>query len=116
MHILEKDGKPAFAILPFDEYQTLLDAQEELNDIRDSNVILKDAERIPSDVVNALLDGLNPIKIWRKHRGINQKSLAEMVGIRPAYLSQIETGERDGSVQVLRKIASALKVDLDDLE
>ena len=116
MQILEKDGKPAFAILPYEEYQALLDAQEELSDIRESKTILESSDRVPSEVVNAILDGQNAIKVWRKHRGINQTNLASEVGISSAYLSQIEKGERDGSMQVLRKIAAALAVDLDDLE
>jgi len=116
MQILEKDGKAAFAILPIEEYQALLEAQEELNDIKDSKAILKSPERVPSNIVDALLDGVNPIKVWRKHRGVSQKNLAKNIEISPAYLSQIEKGERNGSVLVLRKIAAALKVDLDDLD
>lgn len=121
MQILEKDGQPAFAILPFEEYQALLDAQEELNDIRDSQRIKEaiasgEEETIPSAVVDALLDGGNPIKIWRTYRNLKQTELAAQAGITPAYLSQIENGTRTGSIDVLRRLATVLKLDLDDLD
>jgi hypothetical protein len=47
-----------------------------------------------------------------EHRGHSLRQLAE-VGI--GYLSQIENGERKGTVGSLKKIAAALDVDLDDL-
>jgi transcriptional regulator with XRE-family HTH domain len=37
------------------------------------------------------------------------------VGLAPAYLSQIETGKRDGTLETYRKIAEALNLTLDDL-
>ncbi|MEE8273973.1 MAG: helix-turn-helix transcriptional regulator [Alphaproteobacteria bacterium] len=44
-----------------------------------------------------------------------QRALAEKVGVNTAYLSQIETGKRGGSTKVLRAVAKALAVDLDDI-
>lgn len=37
------------------------------------------------------------------------------LGLAPAYLSQIETGKRDGTLETYRKIAEALNLTLDDL-
>ncbi|MFS8043512.1 helix-turn-helix domain-containing protein [Xanthobacter sp. AM33] len=50
-----------------------------------------------------------------EHRGLTGKQLAAAAGIAPATLSQIEKGVRTGSVEMLRKIATALRVDLDDV-
>ena len=44
----------------------------------------------------------------RVESGLSQKALAARVGIRPAYLSQIETGGRFPSFGLLTKLASAL--------
>lgn len=41
--------------------------------------------------------------------------LATVAGISQPYLSEIESGEKTGSVDVLKRIAAALKVDLDDI-
>ncbi len=46
---------------------------------------------------------------------MTQRELATNVGVNAAYLSQIESGKRGGSTRVLRAIANALHVDLDDI-
>ncbi len=35
IQLIEKDGKPEWAILPYEEYLALLEQAEELEDIRD---------------------------------------------------------------------------------
>lgn len=72
-------------------------------------------ELLPAAMVDRILDGENPIRVWREHRGLSVKALAEKAGITPAYLSQVETGKRDGTVETLRKLAGALGATLDDL-
>ena len=72
-------------------------------------------ELIPADVVFAILDGENPIKVWREARGLTQRQLADAAGISKPYLSQIETGKCKGSTQSLASIAEALNVSLDEL-
>jgi transcriptional regulator with XRE-family HTH domain len=42
-------------------------------------------------------------------------ALAEAAGIAQAYLSQIETGKREGTVDTYRKLAEALRISMDDL-
>ena len=44
---------------------------------------------------------------------MTQKQLAQTVGVSSLYLSQIERGNRNGSVATLTAIAKALDVDLD---
>lgn len=72
-------------------------------------------EIIPAEVTFALLEGANPIAIWRKHRNLTQQALAAQVGISKAYLSQLEAGKRTGTAEVLARLAQALRLDLDDL-
>ena len=43
------------------------------------------------------------------------RRLAERAGIATGYLSQIENGERKGTVATLKKLAAALQVEIDDL-
>lgn len=70
---------------------------------------------IPASVVNALADGENPIKVWRGYRGLTQQQVAEEIGISVPSVSQLETAKRKASIDVMRKLASLLKVDIDDL-
>ena len=70
---------------------------------------------IPTGIVDQLLGGENPIRVWRDHRGLTGRALAEQAGIVPATLSQIETGKRKGTVDTLKALAAALGVMVDDL-
>ena len=42
-------------------------------------------------------------------------ALARKAGMARPYLTQLETGKRDGTVGTLRRIANALGVSIDDL-
>lgn len=72
-------------------------------------------EFFPVEVVDRLLAGESPIRVYRTYRGMTQKQLAEAAGINPVYLSQIETGKRAGSVRTLTAVARVLDVDPGDL-
>ena len=52
--------------------------------------------------------------MFRDHRGLTQTQLAEAAGLKQSYVSQIEAGTRNGSVDALTRIAEALRVELDD--
>ena len=75
----------------------------------------RDQERVPIGVVDRLIAGENPIRVWREHRDRSLRQLAKKAGVGIGYLSQIENGERKGTVKTLKKIATALDVDVDDL-
>lgn len=120
IQIIERDGKPEWAIIPYEEYLKLVEQAELLEDVRDFDAINAaigrgEEELIPSEVVDAMLDGENPIKVWREYRGLTQQQLADVAGISKPYLSQIETGKRTGTTEILSAIAKALDVSLDEL-
>ncbi len=120
VQVIEKDGQPEWAILPYDAFLRLVEDAELLRDIRDYDAAKAGLKRgedelIPSAVVYAILDGANPIKVWREYRGLTQRQLAQAAGISTPYLSQIEAGKRTGTTEVLTAIAQALRVMLDDV-
>jgi DNA-binding XRE family transcriptional regulator len=120
IQLIERDGKPEWAVLPYEEYLALLEQAEELEDIRDYDAAKAELERgedelIPSKVVFAILDGENPVKVWRDFRGLTQQQLADAAGISKPYLSQIETGKRKGSADILSALARVLKVTLEEV-
>lgn len=55
------------------------------------------------------------IRRYRKLAGLTQERLAERVDINPVYMGQIERGFRVPTVDVLLRIARALKVHLRDI-
>jgi len=80
-----------------------------LPDIRDydeaKQAVEAGEELVPSEVTYAILDGENLIRVWREHRKLTQQQLATAAGISTPYLSQIESGKRTGSADVLSAIA-----------
>ena len=75
----------------------------------------RDQESLPDSVVGRLLDGENPVRVWRQHRGLSLRSLAERAGTSPSALSDIETGKSEGRLSILHRIAGALDIYLEDL-
>ena len=55
------------------------------------------------------------IRRLRVNEGISLRRFAEMVGMDYAYLSNIERGQANPTVDVLAKIADGLGVDIRDL-
>lgn len=117
VQIIEKNGKPEWAVIPYREYRRLSEAAEMAEDVRDFDeaVSEKDEEAVPHAIVQRLVMGEQPVKVWREYRGLTQAVLARAAHITPAYLSQIETGARKGSVRVLTTLARTLQVDMEDL-
>lgn len=120
VQIIEKDGQPEYAILPYDEYRSLLEKAEELDDIAVFDGAVRELaegrdELIPGEIVDRLLAGENAVRVWRQYRELTQAELAARVGLAQSYVAMVERGERSGSVQALRKMAAAVGVDLDAL-
>ena len=56
------------------------------------------------------------LESMRKRRGLNQRELAEKSGVPQPIISQIEIGHvKSPGIQVLYKLARALKCTVDDL-
>lgn len=108
------------AILPEADYLDLVEAAEDADDSEAvrrfrAAVASGEEEALPAEVVGRILAGDSPVRVWREHRGLTAQALAEAAGIASSYVSQIETGKRDGTVDTLVKLADALGVLVDDL-
>jgi DNA-binding XRE family transcriptional regulator len=117
---IEKNGQPEYAVIPYAEYLRLVRQAEDFEDQQDFERItqaLQDGseELLPAEMVYALADGENPLKVWREYRQMTQKQLAETASISAPYLSQIESGRRKLSLDLLKKIAIILQVDVEEL-
>jgi DNA-binding XRE family transcriptional regulator len=109
-----------FAVLPEDDFRALVDAAEDAADMATIDEFRRrleagEDEVIPFEMVERRIAGEHPVRLWREHRGLSGRDLAEASGLNTACLSQIETGARDGSMETMKKIAAALRVTLDDL-
>ena len=120
VQIIEKNGKPEWAVIPFQDYKKLQEALEDAEDIKEIEENLKAMQEgkeitVPGEVTFAILDGISPIRAWREHRQIKMNELSKRVGISPAYLSQIENGKRNPTIDTLKAIAKELEIDIDML-
>ena len=102
------------------EYERLLDALENAEDIAavrrfEQKFASGEEELIPAEYVYRMLNGENKVSVWRELRKMTSKQLADAAGITQGYLSQIETGKRDGTIGTMKRIAEALGISIDDL-
>jgi DNA-binding XRE family transcriptional regulator len=120
VQVIEREGKPEWAILPYEEFLQLMEQAEMLQDISDYDQIVKavetgEEETVPAELAYALMEGENPVKAWREYRSLSQKHLADMADISIPFLSQIESGKRKASTKIMARLAKALRVLIDDL-
>jgi DNA-binding XRE family transcriptional regulator len=101
-----------YVLLSEEDYEDLIDglkAQAVLARVQAGE------ETWPAELVYELWETDSRIRTFRKYRGMTMTELAKAAGISQPHLSDIENGKKTGSVDVLKRIATALRVDLDDL-
>lgn len=107
-------------VLPEAEFLAMREALEDREDVEavrafERSLASGDEELIPGEFVDRILDGENKVRVWRSYRGLSARDLATATGLSAPYISEIESGKKDGSVSAMKKIAEALRVDLDDI-
>jgi len=94
----------------------LVEIEEDLEDLASINSVERSEEDfVPAEFVDQMLAGENLVTLWREHRGLDQQKLAASAGITMAELSEIESGATQKTIDVYKRLAEALNVDIDDL-
>lgn len=115
-YALKKMPSGRLVLVPEEDYRAIMALLEDKADVEAfDQAIANSEEAVPADIANRIIDGENPIKVYREWRGFTQSSLAKAVDSKPAYISQMETGVRDPSVAMLREMSNILNVSIDDL-
>lgn len=111
------DQNSEMVTIPRAEYEALRTAVDALEDASAVAAYraTRGEESVPMAVADRLIEGENPLRVWRRHRGMTQRALAAAIGIGAAHVSEIESGKKDGSVRVIKAAAEILDVDVDDL-
>jgi transcriptional regulator with XRE-family HTH domain len=103
-------GHDRLVVIPESEFRVLE---------RAANLNLADMERtagldaLPPTSRRRILAGESPIRVVREWRGLRGQQVADLVGITPSMLSQIETKRKTGSVRTFKAIALVLGVPLE---
>lgn len=69
----------------------------------------------PKEIRQRIVDGENPVKVFRDYRKMTQGALAKKAGVSKTMISHIESGRKQGSTKTLIGIAKALNMDVNDL-
>lgn len=123
--IIPLSQTPETVTLTRADYEALLEALEDAEAIAALNADAAKEEAagkadyradcLPVELVERMLAGESPVRVWREHRGMTAKALAEAAGVARGYVSEIESGKKPGSLSVLKKLATALRVEVGDL-
>ncbi|KAF0865366.1 helix-turn-helix transcriptional regulator [Pseudomonas sp. LD120] len=104
IQIIERDGQPEYAVLPWAQYQALLTAAGLTKQVSQA------AEMSQAATPAQSLPGLDQLRNLREAKGIAIEALARKVGISPSYLALIESGERQPDAAIRRSLAWELAV------
>jgi ribosome-binding protein aMBF1 (putative translation factor) len=106
--ILDARGRPAFAVVPFAKYETLME-QARVSKARERGLI-------PNEVVNLMFDGegMSIARAWREHLGLTQAKVAARMRISQAALAQMEAATRPRKTTRV-KLAAALGLEIAQL-
>jgi ribosome-binding protein aMBF1 (putative translation factor) len=107
------------------DYEAMIEAIEDAEDIatlraaeaREAEIGTEAAwaDHLPVELVERLMAGEHPVRIWREHRGLSPRALADQAGVGRSYVAEIEGHRKPGSVAAYRRLATALGVAVDDL-
>jgi DNA-binding Xre family transcriptional regulator len=99
VQIIKQGGKPAFAVIPYDDFVKLTGTEQK-----------NEEPTIPHVVVGLVIKNNWPlVKAWRKYLKMSQKSLAAKAGISQPALSQMENSNNLRS-STLDKLAKAMDI------
>ncbi|MFJ3484186.1 multiprotein-bridging factor 1 family protein [Pseudomonas sp. NPDC090202] len=105
LQVISRDGEPEYAVLPWAQYQALLQA---------AGVSRPQANpsAAPSGDTAAAADlpSFEQLGALRQAKGLELAQLARSVGISPSYLELIENGTRQPDAAIRRSLAWELGV------
>jgi DNA-binding XRE family transcriptional regulator len=97
VQVIERDGQPEYAVLPWAQYQALLQAAGQV-------------PKAAAAVADSNKPTLDQLAALREAKGMSAEQLARNVGISPHYLRMIESGERQPDAAIQRALAWHLGV------
>ena len=106
LQIILQNGEPAFAVIPWSEYQALIHEQAGADE---SDVWF------PNEVVKANVRGESLIKAWREYFRLTQAELALKAGMKQSALARLESGHAGPRTATLLKLAEALGITVEQL-
>ena len=99
--IHDRNGSPAFVVLPYSDWLASRDRQENL---------------VPNEVVNLTFDhDWSPMRAWREHLGLTQAEVAARANMTQGAYAQMENSAKPRRA-TLKKIAKAMGLTAEQLD
>lgn len=102
VQIITHSGKPAFAVVPYDQWLRLTEQTGEAY--------------FPHEVIGFQLQGFSLVAAWRKYKKLSQTQLADQLGISQSAMAQIENTESKPTDRTLSRVAKALGIAIEQLK
>ncbi|MGD9211521.1 MAG: helix-turn-helix transcriptional regulator [Desulfobacteraceae bacterium] len=102
---IEKDGKPLFVLVPYEQYIKTMHRLEEDNETTISHKVVE----------LSVLGNKSPVRAWREYKGLLQKQVADALGISQAAYSQMEKPDANLRLETAEKIARIFEIDPEQL-
>ncbi|MEJ0093382.1 MAG: helix-turn-helix transcriptional regulator [Methylocella sp.] len=109
-------GGETLVILPLAEFEALRDAADAADHARAMDALARgEDERLTAKEALALAEAKTPLAFWRNKRVMTQGELSTRAGVSQSAIADMERGARVGTVAVLKRVAEALGVRIEDL-
>jgi len=96
------EGKPAFVVLPIEDYRALTAGHPEMRTTLPQEVVRKN-----------VLEGMSLLKAWRTWAGLGQAELAARARATQGQIANFENGKSIPRADTLLRLSSALGVSAD---
>lgn len=101
IQVISRDGQPEYAVVPWEQYQALLKAAGQAPATADCDT----ADDQAGTTHSVKPPDFSELARLRQAKGLAPEQLARSVGISPAYLAMIESGERLPDAAIRRSLA-----------
>ncbi len=106
--IIEHNGRPAFAVIPWREFTAIEPELKRYRALRDG---------VPNAVAKRImLEDIHPIRAWREHLGLEQSAVARAAGMAQSSLARLEANQGGKNrATTLARLADAMGLTLEQL-
>lgn len=114
------DNGQKYAVIPMKDYEMMANLRADFEDnlaIAEAKLTIErgEDELLPLAMMEKLLSGQSRLKIWRNYRGLTASELSQRTGISVSVISKIEHNKQAIDVPKLKKLATALNLEFEDL-
>jgi hypothetical protein len=113
--IITSPNGERMVVLPEADYEALVRAAAAAGIEIEGSAHIHERGRLSPEHQARIAAGESPIRVWREMRGLSLTELADRTRLLEDDLSELETGQREPTVDVLKTLAHALHAGMDDL-